>query len=250
MQPLRTVSATRYVTPLREGGSLPGLVEADDLGMYVLKFRGAGQGVKALTAEVIVGELARRLGFRVPEIVLVDLDPVLGRNEPDQEVQELLANSGGINLGFDFLPGAFDFNPVVRDPGAELAAQVMWLDALVLNVDRSWRNPNLLLWHKDVWLIDHGASLYFHHGWGAGWKPAATYRFDAGDHVMLPAAGPIDNSLAAAITPGLLDEVLGLVPGDWLNPGDKDRYVQFFQARLASAPQWIETLEAARAARV
>jgi hypothetical protein len=250
VQPLRTVSATRYVTPLREGGSLPGLVEADDLGMYVLKFRGAGQGVKALTAEIIVGELARRLGFRVPEIVFVDLDPELARNEPDQEVQELLANSGGINLGFDFLPGAFDFNPLVRDPGPELAAQVMWLDALVLNVDRSWRNPNLLLWHRDVWLIDHGAALYFHHGWGENWTPSANYRFDAHDHVMLPVAGPISNDLAAAVTPGLLGEVLSLIPPGWLGVEDKARYAKFFEARLADSARWIDALEAARAARV
>ncbi|WP_132114649.1 HipA family kinase [Actinocrispum wychmicini] len=247
VQPLRTVRATRYVTPLREGGSLPGLIEADDLGMYVLKFRGAGQGVKALTAEVIVGELARRLGFRVPEIVLVDLDPDLARNEPDQEVQELLANSGGINLGLDYLPGAFDFNPVVRDPGPDLAARLLWLDALVLNVDRSWRNPNLLLWHKDVWLIDHGASLYFHHGWGPDWRPADTYRFDPKDHVMLPAAGPIPTSVD--VPAGMLAEVLALVPDEWLD-GDRTRYTRFFESRLANAPRWIEALEAARAARV
>jgi HipA-like protein len=253
VQPLRTVSATRYVTPLREGGSLPGLVEADDLGMYVLKFRGAGQGLKALTAEIIVGELARRLGFRVPEIVLVDLDPELAKNEPDQEVQELLANSGGINLGFDFLPGAFDFNPLVRDPGPELASRVMWLDALVLNVDRSWRNPNLLLWHRDVWLIDHGAALYFHHGWGPDWQPADTYRVDANDHVMLPAAGPVTDS---QVTPGMLAEVLALVPDDWLaadgnTPTEaRARYTRFFESRLANSARWIDALEAARAARV
>jgi hypothetical protein len=256
VEPLRTVSATRYVTPLREGGSLPGLVEADDLGMYVLKFRGAGQGVKALTAEVVVGELARRLGFRVPEIVLVDLDPELARNEPDQEVQELLANSGGVNLGFDYLPGAFDFNPVVRDPGPELASQVLWLDALTLNVDRSWRNPNLLLWHRDVWLIDHGAALYFHHGWGKDFKIADTYRFDAKDHVMLPAAGPVTNALAARMTPDLLAEVLALIPDEWLTvDGDEPTearaaYTRFFESRLANSAQWIEALEAARAARV
>jgi hypothetical protein len=255
---LRTVSATRYVTPLREGGSLPGLVEADDLGMYVLKFRGAGQGLKALTAEIIVGELARRLGFRVPEIVLVSLDPELARNEPDQEVQELLATSGGINLGFDYLPGAFDFNPVVRDPGQELATRLLWLDSLVLNVDRSWRNPNLLLWHRDVWLIDHGAALYFHHGWGKGWKPSANYRFDAHDHVMLPAAGPVTNELAPLVTRELLAEVLALVPEDWLTadgvfdtPAEAHAaYIAFFEARLASSAQWVEALEAARAARV
>jgi hypothetical protein len=164
---------------------LPGLVEADDLGMYVLKFRGAGQGIKALIAEIVVGELARRLGFRVPEIVLVDLDPELARAEPDEEIQDLLRASGGVNLGLDYLPGSFDYNPVVKEPDGELATRLLWLDGLVLNVDRSWRNPNTLLWHRQLWLIDHGAALYFHHGWRADRFPAAEYRFDAGDHLML-----------------------------------------------------------------
>jgi hypothetical protein len=251
---LRTVQATRYVTPLREGGSLPGLIEADDLGMYVLKFRGAGHGLKALTAEIIVGELARRLGFRVPEIVFVNLDPELAKAEPDQEVQELLATSGGQNLGFDYLPGSFDFNPVIRDPGPELAAGLLWLDAFTLNVDRSWRNPNLLLWHRDVWLIDHGAALYFQHSFRPGWKPAESYRFDAHDHVMLPAAGPIE---ALDVTPEMLTEVLALVPDDWLESDgvfsaaqSRAAYLEFFESRLAHASSWLNDLEAARAARV
>ncbi|SMD24505.1 hypothetical protein SAMN05661093_08600 [Kibdelosporangium aridum] len=251
---LRTVEATRYVTPLREGGSLPGLIEADDLGMYVLKFRGAGHGLKALTAEIIVGELARRLGFRVPEMVFVTLDPALAKSEPDQEVQELLATSGGQNLGFDYLPGSFDFNPVVRDPGPELAARLVWLDALTLNVDRSWRNPNLLLWHKNVWLIDHGASLYFHHSFREGWKPASSYRFDAHDHVMLPAAGPITGE---TVSTDMLKEVLALVPDDWLTSdgvfdadGARAAYLSFFESRLANSDQWVKELEAARVARV
>ncbi|WP_440901488.1 HipA family kinase, partial [Actinosynnema sp.] len=174
---LRTVAATRDVTPFREGGSLPGLVEADDLGMYVLKFRGAGQGVKVLVAEIVVGELARRLGFRVPEIVLVELDPELARSEPDQEVQELLRASGGLNIGLDYLPGSFDYNPVVRAPEPAEATRLLWLDGLVLNVDRSWRNPNTLLWHRKLWLIDHGAALYPHHYWRADRFPADRYRF-------------------------------------------------------------------------
>jgi len=251
---LRRVAATRYVTPFREGGSLPGLVEADDLGMYVLKFRGAGQGVKALVAEVVVGELARRLGFDVPEIVLVDLDPELGRSEPDQEVQELLRASGGWNLGLDYLPGSFDYNPVVREPSAELAARLLWLDALTLNVDRSWRNPNTLLWHRQLWLIDHGASLYFHHRWEPGWQPAGQYRWEPTDHVMLPVAGPIEN-LAAEVDLDALDAVLAEVPDEWLlgfpDPADTRRaYRAFFTARLAAAAEWTEGLEAARAARV
>ncbi|SEQ98540.1 hypothetical protein SAMN04487818_101184 [Actinokineospora terrae] len=256
--PLRAVSATRYVTPLREGGSLPGLVEADDLGMYVLKFRGAGQGLKALVAEVVVGELARALGLPVPEIVLIDLDPELGRAEPDEEVQQLLRVSGGRNLGLDYLPGSFDFTPLVRDPGPDLAARVLWLDGLVLNVDRSWRNPNLLLWHREVWLIDHGASLYFHHRFAEGWQPASTYRYDAADHVMLPVAGSVtevDAELGPKV-PALLDDVLALVPDDWLDDvfGAPDRtraaYRAYFEARLADAPRWVSELEAARVARV
>ncbi|HEY0450104.1 HipA family kinase [Actinophytocola sp.] len=258
---LRTVVATRYVTPLREGGSLPGLVEADDLGMYVLKFRGAGQGIKALVAEVIVGELARRLGFKVPEIVLVELDPQLSKAEPDEEIQDLLNASGGINLGFDYLPGSFDFNPRVRDPGADLAARLLWLDTLVLNVDRSWRNPNMLLWHREVWLIDHGASLYFHHRWGPGWQPAAGYRYDASDHVMLPAAGSVadaDRALRPLVTADVLTGVLALVPDEWLaadpafgSPDDaRAAYRAYFDTRLAQAGTWVAQLEETRAARV
>jgi hypothetical protein len=256
---LRTVAATRYVTPFREGGSLPGLVEADDLGMYVLKFRGAGQGLKALTAEIIVGELARRLGFRVPELVLVDLDPELSRAEPDEEIQDLLRASPGINLGVDYLPGSFDFNPRVRDPGSDLAARLLWLDTLVLNVDRSWRNPNMLLWHRQVWLIDHGASLIFHHRWLPGWQPAPTYRYDAADHVMMPVAGSIaeaDAALRPQVTEALVAEILALVPDEWLDPAMgspaevRDAYAAYFAARLADAPAWVATLEETRAARV
>ncbi|WP_424187308.1 HipA family kinase [Actinokineospora sp. G85] len=250
----RTVTATRYVTPLREGGSLPGLVEADDLGMYVVKFRGAGQGPRALAAELIVGELARALGFRVPELVLVELDPELGRTEPDEEVQELLRASGGRNLGLDYLPGSFDYNPLVRDPGPVQAARLLWFDALVLNVDRSWRNPNLLLWHRDMWLIDHGASLYFHHRWGPGWTPAASYRWEPADHVMLPVAGPVAN-LAEEVPAGAVDAAVAAVPDEWLvgypTPEEaRSAYREFFTARLASAGVWTADLEAARAARV
>jgi len=258
---LRTVTATRYVAPLREGGSLPGLVEADDLGMYVLKFRGAGQGIRALVAEVIVGELARRLGFLVPEIVLADLDPRLSKAEPDEEIQDLLDASGGLNLGFDYLPGSFDFTPKVRDPGADLAARLVWLDALVLNVDRTWRNPNLLLWHREVWLIDHGASLYFHHRWGPDWVPAAEYRYDVTDHVMLPAAGSLvaaDAELRPLVTEDLLGEVLALVPDQWLAADQafasadqvRSAYLAYFARRLDRAATWVPAMEETRAARV
>ena len=258
---LRHVVATRYVTPLREGGSLPGLVEADDLGMYVLKFVGAGQGRKALVAEIIVGELARRLGFRVPELVFVDVDPELSKSEPDEEIQDLLRGSGGRNLGLDYLPGSFGFDPLATDPGPELANRLLWLDALTLNVDRSWRNPNLLVWHGDVWLIDHGAALYFHHAWTGGPERAATLRIDASDHVVLPfttGLADTDRELTALITPELLTEVLALVPDEWLadEPGfaDPDQvraaYLTFFTTRLARPRAWVDALEATRAARV
>jgi len=252
---LREVTATRYVTPFREGGSMPGLVEADDLGMYVVKFRGAGQGVKVLVAEIIVGELARRLGFRVPEMVLVHLDPELARAEPDQEVQELLRASGGLNLGFDYLPGSFDYNPVVRDPGAGLATRLLWFDALTLNVDRSWRNPNMLLWHREPWLIDHGAALYFHYSWSPERPATKDFRYDSSDHAMLPnadALSEVDAELAAAVTPELVGEVLALVPDEWLedDPAEvRQRYQDFFAHRLANRG-WVDSLEAARAARV
>ncbi|KAA2261209.1 hypothetical protein F0L68_18195 [Solihabitans fulvus] len=258
---LRTVTATRYVTPLREGGSLPGLVEADDLGMYVLKFHGAGQGRKALVAEVVVGELARRLGFRVPELVLVEVDPEMGKAEPDEEVQDLLYRSAGRNLGLDYLPGSLGFDPLALDPGPDLAARLMWLDALTLNVDRSWRNPNLLVWHGDVWLIDHGAALYFHHSWGGGPAKAATHGYDASDHVMLPFAGEfesVDRELTALVGPDLLAEVLCLVPDEWLadepgfaTPDDvRAAYAEYFTARLAAPRPWVRALEETRAARV
>ena len=159
------VTVTRYVTPLREGGSLPAIVEADNLGTYVMKFRGAGQGPLALAAEIIAGELARRLGLRVPELVLAGLDPRIAVSEPDPEIQDLLRASEGLNLGVDFLPGSFGFDPLGWTAEPEFASQVLWFDALVHNVDRTWRNPNLLVWHRDIWLIDHGAALYFHHNW-------------------------------------------------------------------------------------
>lgn len=258
---LRTVAATRYVTPLREGGSLPAVVEADDLGTYVLKFRGAGQGVKALVAEIVAGELARRLGLRVPELVLIDLDPELGRAEPDPEIQELIKASGGINLGIDFLPGSFGFDPLANTVGADLAARVLWFDALVANVDRSWRNPNLLSWHGQEWLIDHGAALVFHHRWAPGKVDAGRDYPAATEHVLLPFAGPlgpVDAELAAMVTPDVVSDVLALVPDEWLagEPGFdgagqvRDTYQRYFAERLAPPRRWARTLESARAAAV
>ena len=189
---LRSVAAIRYVTPLREGGSLPGLVEADDDGLYVVKFRGAGQGLRALVAEVIVGELARRLGLLVPDLVTVEIDPVLGAAEPDPEIQDLITASAGANLGVDFLPGALPYTPAGPwVPDERLAADIVWLDALTTNVDRTPRNPNLLIWHDRLWLIDHGAALYLHHG---GLDPVAHADKPfplIKDHVLLPHAGSI-----------------------------------------------------------
>src|SRR5690349_11857380 len=217
---LRTVTATRYVTPLREGGSMPGLVEADDDGLYVLKFRGAGQGAKALAAELVAGEVARALDLPVPELVLVELDPALGAAEPDPEIQELIAASGGVNLGMDFLPGALPFTPKLP-PGPELAADVVWLDAFVLNVDRTPRNPNLLRWHGDLWLIDHGAALYIHHAAGDPIARAGE-RFGAiRDHVLLPFAGSIveaDARLAPRLDRPGLETIAGMLPDGWGSP--------------------------------
>jgi hypothetical protein len=245
---LRTVTATRYVTPLREGGSMPGLVEGDDDGLYVLKFRGAGQGAKALAAELIAGELARALGLPVPEIVLVEVDPALGRAEPDPEIQELIESSGGVNVGLDFLPGALPFDGDV-DP--ELAAGVVWFDALVTNVDRTPRNPNLLAWHGRLWLIDHGAALYLQHGADA-LAPLAHRPFPMiAEHVLLPHAGSIadaDARLAPLIDDERLAAVIGAVPADWLG-GEERRgdYVAYLRERLAAPRGFAEEAEEARA---
>jgi hypothetical protein len=247
MSGLRTVTATRYVTPLREGGSLPGLVEADDDGLYVLKFRGAGQGIKALVAEVIAGELARALGLAVPELVRMEVDPALGAAEPDREIQDLITGSAGTNVGLDFLPGALPYTPAAGpQPSAELAAEVVWLDALVSNVDRTPRNPNLLVWHERVWLIDHGAALYFHH---RDWDPAADAArpfAGIGDHVLLPAAGSIleaDARMAERLAAGVLRDVVGAVPTEWL---DAERYVDYLSRRLEAPRVFAQEAEHAR----
>jgi HipA-like kinase len=254
---LRTVEATRYVTPLREGGSLPAVVEADDLGTYVLKFRGAGQGRKALVAEIVAGEIARSLGLLVPEIVLVNLDPELARAEPDPEIQDLIRASAGLNLALDYLPGSLGFDPLVEPPGPDLASRILWFDALVTNVDRTPRNPNLLTWHGRLWLIDHGASLYFHHAW-RGWQDASKRPFAAArDHVLLPFAGDVrdaDAKLASLLTRDVLREIVDLVPEEWLvdEPGFADTaavraaYVAFLSDRLEKPRGWVRALEEAR----
>jgi hypothetical protein len=246
---LRTVEATRYVMPFREGGSLPALVEASDDGLYVLKFTGAGQGPKALVAEVVVGELARALGFRVPELVLVELDPALAVAEPDAEIQDLLAASAGTNLGVDFLPGALGFNPaagLVPDPA--LAADVVWLDALTTNVDRTARNTNLLEWHGGLWLIDHGAALYFHHAGGAAGRERMRFP-EVADHVLLPFAGSIaeaDARLAPRVDDELLERVVAEAPAAWLAGLDPGEYVQFLRGRLAEPRGFVAEAEEAR----
>ncbi|NNN37366.1 hypothetical protein HLK59_44960 [Streptomyces sp. S3(2020)] len=215
---LKEAIATRYITPLREGGSLPGLVEADDLGTYVLKFTGAGQGRKTLVAEVVVGELARRLGLRVPRLVTLALDPVLGLGEPEQQVQDLLRGSGGANLGMDFLSGALGFDPLAFTVDPQEAGRIVWFDALVNNVDRSWRNPNLLMWHGDLWLIDHGATMIWHHNW-PGAEASAARLYDASEHALArfrPDVGAAAARLAPLVTEDLLAEVTAEIPDVWL----------------------------------
>ena len=247
---MRTVTATRYVLPLREGGSLPGLVEADDDGLYVVKFRGAGQGPKALVAEVVAGELARALGLPVPEQVVVDLDPALGRAEPDPEIQELIEASGGLNLGVDFLPGALAYDGgAALDADAAFAADVLWFDALVMNVDRTVRNPNLLLWHGRPWLIDHGAALYVHHAWtdpvAEAGRPVPALR----QHVLLGAAGSVldaDARLAPRADRATIERVAALVPREWLGGEDPEAYVDFLCARLAAPRGFVAEAEEAR----
>ncbi len=251
---LRTITVGRYVTPLREGGSLPALVEADDEGLYVLKFRGAGQGPKALVAEVIAGGIARRLGLDVPEIVLAALDPELARTEPDPEIQELIRASGGTNVALDFLPGSANFDPVADPVDADLASRIVWHDAFTSNVDRSARNTNLLAWHRRLWLIDHGAALYFHHGWdgdpAAADKPFPMIR----DHVLLPLASGLaaaDAALAPRLDAGTIAGIVAEVPDSLLLDaaiGDPDTqrraYVDYFCRRLARRSFVQEAIDA------
>lgn len=250
-EPLPRVAVTRYVTPLREGGSLPGVVEAEDLGTYVCKFRGAGQGARVLVAEVIVGELARRIGLRTPRLVVLDVDPAIARYEADEEVQDLLNASPGENLGIDFLPGAFGYD-TAPPGGGEVAATVLWLDAFCANVDRSWRNPNLLVWHGDLWVIDHGAALYFHHAWSGGVTDPdrfARQPWNPDDHVLAERAeglGAVDERLTGLVTEPLLREVIALVPEVWLEPVPgaetpgalREAYLAFLLARLGTR-QWL-----------
>ena len=248
---LRTVTATRYVTPLREGGSLPGLLEADDDGLYVVKFTGAGQGTRALLAEVIVGELARAIGLPVPEQVIVEVDPALGAAEPDPEIQELLIASPGENLGVDFLPGAGAYPPAGGwrvDP--ELAADIIWLDALTTNVDRTPRNPNLLIWHEKLWLIDHGAALYLQQGGLRPEEHAGRPFPQIAQHVLLADAGSIgeaDERLAPRVDSEMLRDICALVPGGWYAGTPTEAYVEYLELRLRSPRGFVKEAEDARA---
>jgi hypothetical protein len=249
---LEHVQAIRYVTPLREGGSLPGIVEADDEGTYVVKFRGAGQGLKALVAEVIVGEIGRAIGLRVPEMRAVTLDARIAKYEADQEVQDLLTASVGLNLGVDFLPGSFGYDGS-QPPSPQEAARVLWLDAFTANVDRTWSNPNLLVWHGQMWAIDHGAALYFHHSWptrGSDPSRFAGQPFDASKHVLLDVAAelsPIHDDLAAIVSTALLEGALDQVPDEWLEPTEampdaeavSTAYRLSLLARLDSPSAWL-----------
>jgi hypothetical protein len=257
--PLRTVQVTRYVTPLREGGSLPAIVEADDGFLHVLKFRGAGQGVKALIAELIGGELARALGFRVPEIVFAQVDPAFGRTEPDEEIQDLLKFSEGLNLALHYLSGSITFDPTVTKLDAQLASQIVWLDCLITNVDRTARNTNMLMWYKELWLIDHGASLYFHHSW-ENWEEQARRPFAlVKDHVLLPLASELDEadrSFRSILTPDRIHSIVSLIPDEWLNndafPGTAEQtrqvYTQFLIFRMESSPIFVNEAQHARKA--
>jgi len=258
---LRTVAATRYVTPLREGGSLPAIVEADDDGMYVLKFRGAGQGPKALIAELLAGELARAAGLPVPEIVFVELDPELARTEPDSEIQSLIGASAGLNLALDYLPGAVTFDALAEQPSADLASAVVWYDAFVTNVDRTPRNTNMLLWHRRLWLIDHGAALYFHYNWDSYLEQSKTPFPRIRDHALLGFASKlmdIDADLSRRLTPTIIAAIVALIPDDWLQ-GDamfanrneqRIAYERYLLARLEPPRTFVEEAIRARSAHV
>lgn len=253
MSVLPQITATRFVTPLREGGSLPGIVEASDDGTYVVKFRGAGQGLKVLVAEVIVGELGRRLGIRVPAMAVIDMPPAIARYEADEEVQDLLVASPGANLAVDFLPGSFGYDGS-RPPSADEAADIVWLDAFSANVDRTWSNPNLLVWHREVWAIDHGAAIWFHHSWPSRGPDASRFAaqpFDTSEHVLGDVAGDLAAAharAAATLTSDLLVEVVGLVPDEWLEPAPgledpaaaRSAYVEHLARRLENASIWWE----------
>ena len=254
---LRTVNVTRYITPLREGGSLPALAEADDDFKYVLKFKGAGHGVKALIAELIGGQIAKALNLQLPELVFANLDEAFGRTEADEEIQDLLQGSQGLNLALHFLSGAITFDPVVTTADPKSASQIVWLDAYITNVDRTFKNTNMLIWHKELWLIDHGACLYFHHSWN-NWEQHAKSPFALiKDHVLLPEASlleEVDAEFKTLLTPEILDEIVNTIPLEWLQWEDTDEtpealrnvYLQFLQTRLNNSEIFVKQAQNAR----
>ncbi len=256
---IRTVQVTRYVTPLREGGSLPAIAEADDGFLYVLKFRGAGQGVKALIAELIAGEIARALGLHIPEIVFAELDEAFGRTEPDEEIQDLLKASVGLNLALHYLSGAITFDPIVTKIEPTLASQIVWLDSLVTNVDRTARNTNMLIWHNELWLIDHGAALFFHHSWqNLEEQPRRPFP-QITDHVLLPLATElvaVDRSFKEILTPEKIQGIVSLIPDHWLtsdeaevSPEEKRQvYARFLTTRLSISETFVKEAQHAREA--
>jgi hypothetical protein len=257
----RTVTASRYVTPLREGGSLPAIVEADDDGLYVLKFRGAGQGPKALIAELLAGEIGRLAGLPIPEIVFVMLPPDLARTEPDAEIQSLIGASGGLNLALDYLPGSVTFDPLVFQPDARLASAVVWFDAFVCNVDRTARNVNMLLWHRRLWLIDHGAALYFHHAWNQRDQHALAPFALIKNHVLLKFASMLaeaDAEMRARIGIDKIASIVEMIPDSWLadDPGfeskthQRNAYLDYFTMRLAASDIFVKEAIHARASHV
>jgi hypothetical protein len=254
---LRTVNVTRYITPLREGGSLPALAEADDDFKYVLKFRGAGHGIKALIAELLGGEIARTLGLKVPELVFANLDEAFGRSEGDEEIQDLLKGSRGLNLALHFLSGALTFDPVVTQVDEILASKIVWLDAFTTNIDRTVKNTNMLIWHKELWLIDHGATFYFHHAWG-DWQKAAVTPFPyIKDHVLLPKAAlieEINEEMIALLSDKKIREITDLIPADWLDwegfemtsEEIREVYFQFLVTRRNNANNFVKQIQDAR----
>jgi hypothetical protein len=253
---IRTVNVTRYVTPLREGGSLPAIVEADDQFLYVLKFRGAGQGTKALIAELIGCELARALGFKVPELVFAMLDSSFGRIEGDEEIQDLLKASVGLNLGVHFLSGAITFDPVINRIDPLTASKIVWLDSLLMNVDRTGRNTNMLMWHKELWLIDHGASLYFHHSW-SDWQNGAKPFPKIKDHVMLPIASQLEDADATfrnVLSAHMIREIVDKIPSDWLSKNSpfendldhRNAYMEFLLSRISQSELFVKEANDAR----
>ena len=253
---MRTVAATRYVTPLHEGGSLPAIVEADDDGMYVLKFRGAGQGPRALIAELIGAEIARCIGLPVPELVFMELHADLARTEPDPEIQQLIKNSVGLNVALDYLPGSVMFDPIAGQPPAELASDIVWFDAYVTNVDRTARNANMLTWHRQLTLIDHGAALFFHHSWDNYLERSLDAFHRIKDHILLPFAERLresDAKLSARLTPGLIANIVAMIPDAWLSGASpfhsreewRAAYVQYLVRRLNEPHLFVE--EAIRA---